>query len=65
MQQDPVSVLAIECHFVYILGDLEKFVLALPWISWKYAQQANATLTIYCNCLVILLKEVRAYHTQM
>ena len=37
MQQDPVSVLAIECHLKYRLDGLEAFVLALPRLIWKYA----------------------------
>ena len=46
MQQDPMSVLAIECHLKYRLGGLETFVLALPWIIWKYALWHHPAETI-------------------
>ena len=36
MQQDPVSVLAIECPLEYRLG-----VLAFSWIIWKYVLWLN------------------------
>ena len=44
MQQKPVSVLAMECHFEYRLGGMEIFVLALPWIIWKLSANPNVSM---------------------